>query len=453
MKLNNTIGKGAFGSVEKCVHKSTGREAAVKVLRKENFKKKELEMIVNEISIIKELDHPNILRIYEAYESKEWLYIVTELITGGELFDEISKRQNFTEADAAIIIKQILEAVSYWHGNNIVHKDLKPENLMLQEKDNVEYVKVIDFGTAQKFNPEMKMNKVIGTPYYVAPEVLQGNYDEKWDIWSIGVIMYILLSGEPPFNGEDDNEILAKVKIGDYNFSSSRWRNISKHAKDLIKLMLSKEPEKRIKANEALKHEWFANMKKKNNKKDSAWLKNTLKDLENFRIEQKMQQAALTYMANHLVSEEELKTLNNAFKALDVDNNGKLSKEELLAGYKNIKGNLTKEQLEEIFEIADADKSGQIDYSEWVLAAANKNKLLSIENLKWAFRMFDQDGSGKISHEELKSVLGGHHTKVGEKFWREMIEEVDQNGDGEIDFDEFVFMMTKLCKQNPIKEI
>lgn len=136
-------------------------------------------MIVNEISIIKELDHPNILKVFEAYESAESLYIVTEIITGGELFDEISKRQNFTEADAAIIIRQILEAVAYCHGNNIVHKDLKPENVMLQGKQNVEYVKVIDFGTAQKFDSNKKMNKVIGTPYYVAPEVLEGNYDEK----------------------------------------------------------------------------------------------------------------------------------------------------------------------------------------------------------------------------------------------------------------------------------
>lgn len=142
------------------MHKRTKREAAVKILKKNIFNTKELELIVNEISIIKELDHPNILKIYEAYEDKTSLYIVTELIHGGELFDEISKRQNFTEQDAAVIVKQILEAMAYCHGLNIVHKDLKPENLLLQEKDNVEYVKVIDFGTAQKFDPHKKMNKV-----------------------------------------------------------------------------------------------------------------------------------------------------------------------------------------------------------------------------------------------------------------------------------------------------
>lgn len=250
--------------------------------------------------------------------------------------------------------------------------------------------------------------------------------------------MYILLSGEPPFNGEDDNEILNKVKQGKYDFESPKWRTISEHAKSLIKKLLAFNPEDRIKASAALNHEWFAKMiGKKVCKKDSVSLNKTLKDLCNFRIEQKMQQAALTYMANHLVGEEELKQLNKTFKALDVDNNGKLSKDELIAGYKNIKGNLSIEELEEIFEAADADNSGEIDYSEWVLAAANKNKLLSIENLRCAFRMFDQDGNGKISEDELKSVLGGGHEGEGAKFWKDMISEVDENGDGEIDFDEF----------------
>lgn len=281
----------------------------------------------------------------------------------------------------------------------------------------------------------------------MAPEVLNGNYDEKWDIWSIGVIMFILLSGEPPFNGETDGEILSQVKKGKYNFSAPQWRNISESAKSLIKNLLSFKPEDRMRANEALDHEWFIRMSKKIKKKDSVCLTQTLKDLWSFRIEQKMQQAALTYMANHLIGEDELKMLNQAFKALDIDNNGKLSKEELIAGYKNIQGDLTIKELGEIFEAADADNSGEIDYSEWVLAAANKNKLLSKENLWWAFKMFDQDGNGSISQEELKSILGGHNTDNDDKFWRDMIKEVDQNGDGEIDFEEFCHFMGLLWKK------
>lgn len=241
--------------------------------------------------------------------------------------------------------------------------------------------------------------------------------------------MFILLSGEPPFNGKDDNEILKSVKDGIYRFSSRRWKGISKQAKDLIKLMLTYKPEDRIRATDSLDHDWFTKMTGSSmRKKDSKSLKNTLIDLQSFRVEQKMQQAALTYMANHLVSDTEIKTLNNVFKQLDVDNNGKLSKQELLDGYKNIKGDITIEELERLFEIADADNSGEIDYSEWVMAAANKNKLLSDENLECAFKMFDQDGNGKISSEELKNVIGGNKSDLGEKFWKEMIEEVDENG-------------------------
>lgn len=261
--------------------------------------------------------------------------------------------------------------------------------------------------------------------------------------------MYILLSGEPPFNGENDAEILTKVKKGEYDFNSSVWDNISEDAKSLINNLLEFDPKKRIKASKALHHSWFKNqLQIKVNKKESQCLSKTLQDLGGFRIALKMQQAALTYMAKHLIKEDELKQLNKAFKILDVDNNGKLSKEELVQGYNKIKDcQLTQKELEEIFEAADADNSGEIDYSEWVLAAANKTKLLSKENLKWAFRMFDEDGSGKISYEELRSVLGGNNSKQGDKFWKDMVKEVDQNGDGEIDFDEFWYFMNIICKK------
>jgi calcium-dependent protein kinase len=195
--------------------------------------------------------------------------------------------------------------------------------------------------------------------------------------------MYILLSGEPPFNGDNDTEILIKVKKGEYDFNSPAWETISEDAKCLINRLLEFDPKYRIKANEALKHVWFKRqLKMKVGLKESQCLTKTLQDLGTFRIALKMQQAALTYMANHLIKEDELKQLNKAFKALDADDNGKLSKEELIQGYNKIKNcKLNQKELEEIFEAADADNSGEIDYSEWVLAAANKTKLLSKENL------------------------------------------------------------------------
>lgn len=158
------------------------------------------------MEIMKKLDHPNILRIYEVYQDKKRYFLITELCTGGELFDEIAKKMTFSERDAAIIIQQILEAIAYWHTKNIVHRDLKPENVLI-DSANKNNIKVIDFGTSHKMKPKQKMNQAFGTSYYIAPEVLTTDYDEKWDWWSIGVMTYILLWGKPPFDGETDKEI------------------------------------------------------------------------------------------------------------------------------------------------------------------------------------------------------------------------------------------------------
>ena len=183
-KLLETLGEGAFGVVGKWRNLETGVIRAVKMLSKSKIKKNSLSDIVKEIEIVKDLDHPNIVKMYESYEDDKYLYIVTELIQGGELFDELIRRKRFTEEDCAWIIKQILEALSYWHANSLVHKDIKPENILLDKPKDIKGVKLIDFGTAQRFERSTKMTKVIGTPYYVAPEVLRGSYDEK--MWCMG---------------------------------------------------------------------------------------------------------------------------------------------------------------------------------------------------------------------------------------------------------------------------
>lgn len=176
--LKETLGEGAFGVVGKCEKINGGVLRAVKMLSKLNLTEKELKDIANEIQIVKELDHPNILKMYEEFEDHKYLYIVTELLQGGELFDELIRRKKFTEKDCAKIVSQLLEALTYCHSKNIAHKDLKPENILLEKPKDIESIKLIDFGTAQKFTSK-KMTDVIGTPYYVAPEVLKGKYDEK----------------------------------------------------------------------------------------------------------------------------------------------------------------------------------------------------------------------------------------------------------------------------------
>jgi len=205
--------------VQKAKHKLTGEMRAIKRLTKEKMSVSARIRLNYEIDILKNLDHPNILRLYEVFEDKKYIYLVTEFCQGGELFDEIIARGKFSERDAAHVIKQLLSAIAYCHTRKICHRDLKPENILIDNKETLS-IKLIDFGTSQKFEDEEKMELVLGTAYYIAPEVLKGEYDEKCDVWSIGVILYILLSGEPPFPGGDDKEILRNVIQGKVSFSS-----------------------------------------------------------------------------------------------------------------------------------------------------------------------------------------------------------------------------------------
>jgi calcium-dependent protein kinase len=188
-------------------------------MRKDKISKNQSVRLKYEIDILKNLDHPNILKLYEVYEDKQNIYLVTEFCSGGELFDEIIAKGRFEEHEAAFIMKQLFSAIAYCHSKNVCHRDLKPENILLDANDK-RSIKLIDFGTSQVYTDEEKMEVVIGTSYYIAPEVLAGKYTEKCDMWSLGVILYILLSGQPPFPGENEKEIIAKVKIGKYEFRS-----------------------------------------------------------------------------------------------------------------------------------------------------------------------------------------------------------------------------------------
>eukprot|EP00347_Sterkiella_histriomuscorum_P020848 403336235 len=438
--IGTALGTGAFGEVRKCSNRKTGAIRAVKIIRKDSLDAKEKARFFQEIDILRQLDHPNIVRLYEVFQDEKRYYLVTELCTGGELFDEITNRSNFSEQDAAVIIKQVLSAVQYCHVKNIVHRDLKPENILMDTKNNNQ-IKVIDFGTSQKFDPSKKMNQIFGTAYYIAPEVLKGEYNEKCDLWSLGVILYILLSGKPPFDGNDDKEIVNSVRMGTYSITGPEWKNISNDAKDLIKKMLTYDILNRITAEQAINHPWIK--KKVLEPSDPKATISALQNLRMFRAEQKMQQAAITFIVSQLASKEEMSELQRAFKALDKNSDGKLSREELIEGYTHILGDLAEEEVDRIMLVADSDGSGEIDYSEWVVATMDKRKLLTNEKLEAAFNLFDRDGGGSISAAEIKEVLGVGKN-IDEKIWNEIIMEVDANGDGEISFLEFKVMMQKL---------
>ncbi|KAL4470266.1 hypothetical protein ABPG74_011877 [Tetrahymena malaccensis] len=278
-------------------------------------------------------------------------------------------------------------------------------------------------------------------------EILKQLYDEKCDIWSCGVILYILLCGSPPFNGDNDEQIMNRVKIGKFSFDSEDWAGISDGAKSLITKMLEKDPVKRLSAQDVLNDPWLKQASGID-VVDKPTLKRALNNMQTFRAGKKLQEATWMYLVNYLASKEEKNELLKVFQSLDTNNDGKLQRDELIQGYKKIFNHPNpQEEVDKILTVVDKNQSGEIDYSEWVAATINRENLLSKQRLELAFKMFDQDGSGTVTKDELKQMFQGMGN-VDDKVWKQLLNEVDDNGDGQISYKEFKEMMLKLIDPN-----
>merc|ERR1712032_147806 len=365
-----------------------------------------------------------------------------EIAAGGELFDKIIESGHFTEVQAAVLMQQIVRAIYYMHENQVCHRDLKPENFLFMTKDPIEkaLLKIIDFGLSYKFTQNQVLTTKAGTPYYVAPQVLAGKYDQLSDLWSVGVIMYVMLCGYPPFFGETDAEVLSKVRLGNFSFNAADWKNVSEDAKNLIRMLLKMNPRDRYTAEQALNHEWIKNKAPKagNVSLQSGFVDN----LRSFRSQNKLKKAALHIIAGQL-NEDQIKALRENFMALDHNGDGLLTAAELKEGLQKAGLKEVPQDLQQIMMDIDSDGSGQIDYTEFLAATLDKRLYLQ-EDVCWsAFRLFDRNGDGKISQEELKLVLNSDDVAdiAGADAIAQLLKEVDGNGDGMIDFQEFMEMM------------
>jgi len=388
------------------------------------------------------MDHPNIIKLYESFEDHRNIYLVMELCAGGELFDKIIESGHFTEVQAAILMQQIVRAIYYMHENHVCHRDLKPENFLFVTKETIEknFLKIIDFGLSCKFEPNQVLTTKAGTPYYVAPQVLAGKYDQQSDLWSVGVIMYVMLCGYPPFFGETDQEVLAKVRLGNFSFNAADWKNVSEDAKNLIRMLLKMNPRDRYTAEQALNHEWIKNKAPK--AQNVSLQSNFVDNLRGFRSQNKLKKAALHIIAGQL-NEDQIKALRETFTALDGNGDGLLTAAEMREGLTKCGLKVIPPDLQQILEDVDSDGSGVIDYTEFLAATLDKRAYLK-EDVCWsAFRLFDKNGDGKISQEELKAVLENDEVKdvAGMSTIADLMKEIDGNGDGQIDFQEFMEMM------------
>ncbi|XP_049860771.1 calcium/calmodulin-dependent protein kinase type II alpha chain isoform X27 [Schistocerca gregaria] len=293
--LKEELGKGAFSVVRRCVQKSTGLEFAAKIINTKKLSARDFQKLEREARICRKLQHPNIVRLHDSIQEENFHYLVFDLVTGGELFEDIVAREFYSEADASHCIQQILESVNHCHQNGVVHRDLKPENLLLASKQKGAAVKLADFGLAIEVQGEQQAwFGFAGTPGYLSPEVLKKEpYGKPVDIWACGVILYILLVGYPPFWDEDQHRLYAQIKAGAYDYPSPEWDTVTPEAKNLINQMLTVNPSKRITASEALRHPWICQRERV---ASVVHRQETVDCLKKFNARRKLKGAILTTM-------------------------------------------------------------------------------------------------------------------------------------------------------------
>ena len=406
-KFLKPLGGGHFGTVRKAYRRSDKEPYhyfAVKSISIKNMTKKDYEDLVKEVDIISGLDHPNIIKFYETYHDECFFHIVMELCKGKEVFDNICNHGYLRENKVQNIIFKVLLAISHCHSRGITHRDLKPENILFESLKNDAEIKLIDFGLSRKYSKDEKMHTIVGTPYYVAPEVLKGNYDEKCDIWSIGAMTYLMLCGDPPFTGDSNNEIFKKIVKGDLKFNSYKWKNISEDAKDFVKLCLNKNVAQRPSATEAISHKWFRFVSSKIHDLKNIPQK-ILENIKNFDIDDKFKQMIIKYLINNINREEGMTNYKNAYYALDFNHNGWIEVSELKKVFGLSKINISEEKINQVYNLIDQTKKGGIDYTEFLMAGINKSVLITKNNLENAFNYFDVNKSGFIEEEDLEETL------------------------------------------------
>ncbi|KAK1269790.1 Calcium-dependent protein kinase 3 [Acorus gramineus] len=434
------LGRGQFGVTYLVTHRETKERFACKsISARKLFHRDDVEDVRREVQIMHHLTgHRNIVELKGAFEDRQSVNLIMELCEGGELFDRIIAKGHYSERAAAALCREIVTVVHNCHTMGVMHRDLKPENFLFLNVSENSPLKATDFGLSVFVKPGQKFGDLVGSAYYVAPEVLKRSYGAEADIWSAGVILYILLSGVPPFWAENEQGIFDAVLRGHIDFSSDPWPSISSGAKELVKKMLRADLKERLSAVEILNHPWI---REDGVASDAPIDITVLSRMKQFRAMNKLKKVALKVIAENL-SEEEIMGLKEMFKSMDTDNSGTITFEELKAGLPKLGTKLSESEVRQLMEAADVDGNGTIDYIEFITATMHMNRMEKEEHLYKAFEYFDEDKSGYITMEELEQALKKYNMG-DEKTIKEIIAEVDTDNDGKINYEEFVAMMKK----------
>ena len=451
-KIVKRLGDGSYGTVFSVVNIQTGATVAMKKIEK--VKENEIDdlEIKNEIDILKKLDHPNIVKIYEFYNTLTDFYIVTEYCKKGELYSYI--KRSYSENQLAVLFYQVFSGLYYLHDHHILHRDLKLENIMISDiekdlktKEEYFWIKIIDFGTAKIFKKNKNEKAVVGSSYYIAPEVLKQKYNEKCDTWSVGVILYMLIVGRAPFDGKSDEDIIESIKIGVYNNKHPKLLAKSKEIQDLVNSLLERNINKRLSASEALNHSFFNKFNGRslysNFTKDE--IQSYLDNLLNYKFQSKFQQLVLAFVVHNIPKSKETKIILKLFRYFNLSGNCKLTKVELINGlYKFRDKDKVDKVVDDIFLMLDGDNNGYIEYEEFLRACIDKSSALNNDNLKYAFKFLDKDNSGTLSVDKIMGafVKKGNATLLS--IFKHTIKEVDKDRDGLINFEDFKELMLRV---------
>ena len=431
------LGNGAFGKVRLYRDKNDKSLLyAIKTLKKKNIPYYEFKLIKTEVDILSELDHPNIVNYFGTFEDEFYIHIIMEYLKGDNLFKVISVKNytGFDEQDMSNIIFQLVKALFFIHNKNIVHRDIKPENILFSDKKDFSSLKLIDFGLATQKKTD---NKTVGTPYYMAPEMIKGKYSPKSDIWSVGIIIYLMLTDKFPFVNSKEYDVFEMIEEGKYNTQLLDDCECSEEAKDLVKKILVKDPDKRPSASDIMDHPWI---KKHYKKRDSHLInRDTLGTLKEFAKKNALQKEIYYFLAK-IHNEKEILQLKQLFNEFDTDNSGNLSMVEIRKGFKSLGIDINESDLENIWEGLDFHKDGEVNYTEFLAAMISTYKFTKEENLWIVFNYLKENNSKNdyISIDNLINMCNSMNLLINE-------EEIRKNLDGyrpdRLDFDDFKKIM------------
>lgn len=449
------IGQGQYGVVRQAIRRRDYQRVAIKSIAKRNLNR-DLTLMRRELDVLQSVDHPNIIRLYETYEDEKYLHIVSELCTGGELLDHLLKKGLLPEAETAQLLRRLFSGVHHLHTLKIVHRDLKPDNVLFSNTQTLSDIKLADFGLSCKFlNEETKLNSLVGTPYYVAPEVITGSYSSQCDVWSLGVMMYFLLSGLQPFASQGVRETMHLIVSGKYDFIAPVWRQISSDAEDLIRKMLVLDPATRLTIPQILEHSWFTTAL---SPKPSAVPMAMLTSLKQSKAQNRLVKETVKLLVCYTTSED-IAQLTEVFHMLDTEQTGFITVSSLETALQRcgVQLALGEVQSNSYIEIIAANDygSGHIKYSDFLASILSMQNFLNEESIWAAFKHFDtvfftQTNSGFINSGSIKSALEENSCNLSDAELEQILSEFNLTKDSNLDFETYRKMIE--CFQEDVND-